>query len=49
MSKIFKIVLVLVVIVIIVTLSSKFIVKQGTESVVLRLGELVKKDGKVSH
>lgn len=47
MSKIFKIVLVLVVIAVIVTLSSKFIVKQGTESVVLRLGELVKKDGKV--
>ncbi|WP_150466200.1 protease modulator HflC [Francisella sp. SYW-9] len=47
MSKLLKIILVLVVIAVIVTLSSKFIVKQGTESVVLRLGELVKKDGKV--
>lgn len=47
MSKFLKIFLVLVVVLAIVVLSTKFIVKQGSEAVILRLGELVKdKDGK---
>ncbi|ORM38689.1 protease modulator HflC [Francisella endosymbiont of Ornithodoros moubata] len=47
MSKFLKIFLVLVVVLAIMVLSTKFIVKQGSEAVILRLGELVKdKDGK---
>ncbi|QIV95862.1 protease FtsH subunit HflC [Allofrancisella inopinata] len=47
MKNLSKILLVLVVVGLFLILSSKFIVKQGTESVLLRLGELVKKDDKV--
>ncbi|MDE4972083.1 protease modulator HflC, partial [Francisella tularensis subsp. holarctica] len=41
MSKVLKIFLLLVVVLAIVGLSTKFIVKQGSEAVILRLGELV--------
>ncbi|APC97718.1 protease modulator HflC [Francisella frigiditurris] len=48
MNKFAKIFLVLIIVGIVVGLSTKFIVKQGTESVLLRLGELVTdKDGNV--
>ncbi|MDE4944979.1 protease modulator HflC, partial [Francisella tularensis subsp. holarctica] len=47
MSKFLKIFLLIVVVLAIVVLSTKFIVKQGSEAFILRLGELVKdKDGK---
>lgn len=47
MSKFLKIFLVLVVVLAIMVLNTKFIVKQGSEAVILRLGELVKdNDGK---
>ena len=50
MQKFLKIFLVLVVVLSIAALSTKFIVKQGTESVLLRLGELVKdKNGNVTE
>lgn len=50
MKKFLKIFLVLVVVLSIAALSTKFIVKQGTETVLLRLGELVKdKSGSVTE
>ena len=50
MNKFLKIFLVLAVVLSIVVLSTKFIVVQGNESVLLRLGELVKdKNGKVEE